>query len=80
MSGTITINDTSPLDSKIFGAVGSYVMQDDVLFHFFTPREALKFAARLKVKASHEEQDRRVEELITELGLHHAADTLIGNS
>lgn len=63
MSGEITINDSTPLDSKTFGAVGSYVMQDDVLFHYFTPREALRFAARLKVKASHEEQDKRVEEL-----------------
>lgn len=79
MSGKITINDTTPLDSKTFGVIGSYIMQDDILFHYFTPREALKFAARLKVKASHEEQDRRVEELIIELGLQYVADTYIGN-
>lgn len=55
-------------------------MQDDVLFQHFTPREALKFAARLKVPGSHEEQNQRVEELLHELGLLHAADTMIGNA
>ena len=30
-------------------------MQDDVLFNFFTPKEALTFAARLKLKKSKKE-------------------------
>jgi ABC-type multidrug transport system ATPase subunit len=36
-------------------------MQDDILFAFFTPREALKFAARMKFKGTQKEQDERVE-------------------
>ena len=44
-------------------------MQDDVVFAYFTVREALTFAARLKLTISHEEQDRRIEKLIKDLGL-----------
>ena len=80
ISGKITINDQVPLNSQTFGLVASYVMQDDVLFYNFTPREALKFAARLKLPISSEEQDQRVEELLHELGLISASDTLIGNA
>jgi len=40
----------------------------------------LKFAARLKLPISSEEQDQRVEELLHELGLISASDTLIGNA
>jgi ABC-type multidrug transport system ATPase subunit len=32
--------------------LAGYVMQDDILFADFTPREALTFAARLKLHAS----------------------------
>ena len=77
-AGIVTLNDSSKRHSETFGAVGSYVMQDDILFHYFTAREALNFAARLKVKATREEQDKRVEDLLNEHGLKHVADTLIG--
>eukprot|EP00347_Sterkiella_histriomuscorum_P001693 403371041 len=80
ISGKIMINDSVPLNSNTFGQVASYVMQDDVLFHLFTPREALIFAARLKLPITEKEQDERVEELLNELGLLHVADTLIGNA
>jgi ABC-type multidrug transport system ATPase subunit len=43
------LNDSIPLNSKNFGKIASYVMQDDVLFEFFTPRQAITFAARLKL-------------------------------
>jgi ABC-type multidrug transport system ATPase subunit len=43
------MNESIKLDLKTFSKVGAYVMQDDHLFSFFTPREALKFAARLKL-------------------------------
>ena len=43
------VNDSVPLTQKVFGNFGAYVMQDDVLFQSFTPREALTFAARLKL-------------------------------
>ena len=32
VSGKITINDTLPLNQDVFGSVGAYVMQDDVLY------------------------------------------------
>ena len=73
------LNDSIPLNSKSFGSVAAYVMQDDVLFMFYTPRQALRFAARMKLKTSIKEQDERVEELLKELGLLHVADTIIGS-
>ena len=44
-------------------------MQDDILYEFFTPREAIRFAARLKLNIPHKEQDQRVADLVDELGL-----------
>jgi ABC-type multidrug transport system ATPase subunit len=44
-------------------------MQDDILFAAFTPREAIRFAARMKLKLSLEAIEDRVEEIIKELGL-----------
>ena len=62
----------------LFGKIGAYVMQDDVLYQYFTVREALTFAARLKLKMTKEEQDKRVEKLIKDLGLQNAANTVCG--
>lgn len=56
-------------------------MQDDILFQYYSPRQALRFAASLKLgKISKAEQESRVEELLAELGLLHSADTIIGSS
>jgi ABC-type multidrug transport system ATPase subunit len=74
------VNDTLPLDSKVFGSCAAYVMQDDVIFHAFTVKEALTFAARLKLNVSVEEQDRRIDELITKLGLGKRQDTVVGSA
>eukprot|EP00347_Sterkiella_histriomuscorum_P020475 403337662 len=79
-SGRVLINDTIPLTQTIFGSIAGYVMQDDILFQYYTPRQALRFAARLKLNnISIEEQDERVETLIQELGLFQTADVLIGS-
>ncbi len=48
------------MTGELFGMYGSYVMQDDVLFNYFTVSEALTFAARLRLKCSTKDQDRRV--------------------
>ena len=54
-------------------------MQDDVLFATFTVREALTFAARLKLKVPEREQDMLVEQIILELGMSHIATSEIGD-
>lgn len=69
ITGRITFNDTYDLTSQLFANYASYVMQDDVIFAYFTVKEALTFAARLKLHVSEEEQDRRVQQLIEDLGL-----------
>ncbi len=40
------------MTQKLFGNYGAYVMQDDVIFEYFTVREAITFAARLKLSLS----------------------------
>ena len=44
-------------------------MQDDVIFQYFTVKEALTFSARLKLTIPEAEQDKRVMQLIEDLGL-----------
>jgi len=66
------------MTGELFGMYGSYVMQDDVLFNYFTVEEALTFAARLRLKYSTKEQDRCVRQLLNDLGLTKCANTIIG--
>jgi ABC-type multidrug transport system ATPase subunit len=54
IKGSVKVNDTLKLESMTFGNFGAYVMQDDILYEFFTPKEALTFAARLKLKGTEE--------------------------
>ena len=51
----VLVNNEVELDQEAFGSIGAYVMQDDILYEHFTPREALTFAARLKLKVSTKE-------------------------
>ena len=53
-------------------------MQDDVLFGYFTVKEALTFSARLRLKISEAAQDERINKLIDDLGLEKCKDTQIG--
>ena len=55
LTGDVTLNDKHKLDAKLFAKYSTYVMQDDVLFPYFTVTEALTFAARLKLRVSEEE-------------------------
>lgn len=51
----VMVNNHTEFDSNNFGKIAGYVMQDDILFSDFTPREALTFAARLKLTTSYKE-------------------------
>ena len=50
--GKININEKIEFNNSNFGSFAAYVMQDDVLFDIFTPKEALTFAARLRLPES----------------------------
>ena len=43
-------------------------------------REAFTFSARMKLKSSEEEQDVFVEKLLSELGMNHIANNMIGGT
>ena len=79
VTGQVKLNDEHELNQDIFASYASYVMQDDVIFAYFTVKEALTFAARLKLHCGFEEQDMRVNELISDLGLEECKDTVCGS-
>lgn len=79
ISGEIKINDKVDLTQGEFGKFGAYVMQDDILFQYFTVEEAFQFAARLKLgDVPIVQQNRRIKQLLTELGLWEVRTTLVG--
>jgi len=78
LTGDVKVNETK-MEQKVFGSIGSYVMQDDILFAYFTVREALTFAARLRLSCSEEEQDSRIDQLIVDLGLQKCKNTICGS-
>ena len=79
LSGNILFNDEIPVNKQNFQKYAAYVMQDDVLFATFTVREALTFAARLKLSLDIPEQDELVCTIIDDLGMSHIAESQIGD-
>ena len=79
LTGNIQLNKQTKLTQRVFGCCGSYVMQDDILFPYFTVKECMTFAARLKLSCSEEEQDERIEFLIKDLGLERCQNTKVGS-
>ncbi|KAL6044325.1 putative ATP-dependent permease ADP1 [Balamuthia mandrillaris] len=77
-SGKVLLNGRKR-DSD-FKYLSAYVMQDDTLLPNLTPRELLRYAARLRLPASmsNKEKDQRVETVIEELGLQKCANTQVG--
>jgi ABC-type multidrug transport system ATPase subunit len=41
LTGKVLMNDLKPVNQSSFGEIGAYVMQDDILFSYFTVEEAL---------------------------------------
>jgi ABC-type multidrug transport system ATPase subunit len=81
-SGEVRVNGENlhAIYDALRGSIG-YVPQDDLLHAELTVREAVSFSARARLPPdfSREEVDRRVTKTLTDLGLEHVADTVIGS-
>merc|ERR1712079_338514 len=62
--------------------ISAYVMQDDALFALSTVEETLMFVAHMRMPSNvpYSEKHRRVQQVILELGLIGAANTMIGSA
>lgn len=80
LSGEILINGQQP-DPREMKTNVAYVQQEDALYAELTVRENLWFSAMLRLPRdmTMDEKEKRVDEVISELGLRKAADTKIGN-
>eukprot|EP00644_Phytophthora_capsici_P001152 jgi/Phyca11/576285/estExt2_Genewise1.C_PHYCAscaffold_860075 len=80
LEGSITVNG-QPW-TKQLRQQSSYVVQDDLFYETITVREHLLFQAQLRMgkKASVKECEKRVDEVMEELGLVKCRDTLIGGA
>ena len=60
----------------------AFVAQDDSLQVTATPRESIRFSAKLRLSrdTSEHDLDKLTERMITELGLTSCADTIVGGS
>ncbi|KAK4531075.1 hypothetical protein CCYA_CCYA06G1932 [Cyanidiococcus yangmingshanensis] len=81
ISGDLRVNGHER-DVNMFRRYTGFVEQDDRMFADLTVREQIEFSARCRLPASMppEKKQRRVEQVITELGLSKSVDTLIGNA
>ncbi|CAE7034882.1 st [Symbiodinium natans] len=81
LSGQITTAG-SPVDPISFRSNIAYVMQDDSLLPFETPRECLHFSACLRLPRSVTEEQRQefVENLLSTLHLERCCSTIVGSA
>jgi len=72
----------APVDPVDFRSNIAYVMQDDALLPFETPRECLLFSACLRLPRSVPQQQREqfVESLLSTLHLERCANTIVGSA
>ncbi|KAL4474929.1 hypothetical protein ABPG74_001625 [Tetrahymena malaccensis] len=77
LTGQIMANGQT-FSNQDFTKFSGYVMQNDILLDFFTVREAIQFAADLKVNGTAEKKKQRVNEIIKTLKLERCQNTLIG--
>ncbi|KAL2931737.1 ABC transporter G family member 20 [Bienertia sinuspersici] len=84
LQGSVTFNGHEVLRSKnniLLKSISAYVMQDILLFPGLTVKETLMYSAELCLPrtVSNSKKTERVNELIDQLGLRHAANTIIGD-
>lgn len=77
LSGSVKF-DGKQLTPKEISVIVGFVMQNDIFIEFLTVQETLEFAAKLKVKGGEEERKSRIDNLISELKLENARNTLVG--
>uniref|UniRef100_A0A0D9VSM9 ABC transporter G family member 5 n=1 Tax=Leersia perrieri TaxID=77586 RepID=A0A0D9VSM9_9ORYZ len=80
LHGSVTLNG-DPVDSHLLKVISAYVRQEDLLYPMLTVEETLMFAAEFRLPRSlpTREKQKRVKELIKQLGLGNAANTIIGD-
>ena len=80
LSGEVIVNDHTRHDQS-FRDVSAYVLQDDKLFPHLTVYETLIIAAHFYLPSSvtQEEKEELVQDIIAELGLVKAKNTIIGD-
>jgi len=71
----------NPISRESFVQMSAYVQQEDLFIASLTVREQLIFQALLRMdrKIPYDHRMKRVEEVISELGLKKCADTIIGD-
>lgn len=68
------VNNLEELTSINFGQYGAYIMQDEVCFNYFTPKEAIAFAANLKLSLPRNEISDIVDKIVIDCGLWSIKD------
>eukprot|EP00730_Choanoeca_flexa_P005423 TRINITY_DN11938_c6_g1_i16.p1 TRINITY_DN11938_c6_g1~~TRINITY_DN11938_c6_g1_i16.p1 ORF type:complete len:739 (+),score=188.31 TRINITY_DN11938_c6_g1_i16:284-2500(+) len=79
-SGSILVNGEKR-DYASFRKNSAYVLQQDIFFAELTVKETIRFSAELRLprEMSKEAKEKRVQSVITELGLNKCQDTIVGN-
>ena len=79
ISGKVEVNQVD-IKTFDFSSYARYVMQQDILMPTLTVKEALIFAATLKIKGSKQFIEEKVNALMLDLKLKKIEDSIIGNA
>jgi ABC-type multidrug transport system ATPase subunit len=77
-TGVVDLNG-EPITQEVFRQCCAYVPQYDQGWAFLTCRESLQFAAQFFMTGNAALKRKRVDELLTTMGLNSCADTKVGN-
>lgn len=80
VAGTMKINGAE-IDQNRFSRLSGYVTQDFIFFEHLSVKETLRISAMLRLPRTWttEQKHARVDQLLTELDLTKAADTMVGS-